>query len=267
MHAIQATKKEVNVKTEEILHALPRNSKGDTWASIAAAAAPKTTVPATPRPQSVEQKSAEAIRRSKDIIVKLNDPDTIKEYRDKTPITILGKVNSALATCGHSQIQTCRALAAKQLRSGDICISFASDAQAMNLRNQQSQWTAALSPKATVNRQTYGVLVHGVHTETFNLQDPETIGKIIRQNTNIHGLEISRLTWLNGAKAKKTEASVIMEITDPLMANIAIDEGIFWNAEHLAVERYDLACHLHQCFKCQAYSHIEPQCYSREKCS
>jgi len=115
----------VNLKTEEILQALP--GKGSTWPSLAAAAAPKAPTPAAPRPQSVEQKSAEAIRNNKDIIVKLNDPDTIKEYQDKAPVAILAKVNSALATSRHPQIQTCKALAAKQLRSGDICVSFASD--------------------------------------------------------------------------------------------------------------------------------------------
>ena len=92
------------------------------------------------------------MRRSKNIILKLNDPDAIKEYRDKTPNAILGRVNSALATSGHPQLQTYRALAAKQLRSGDICVSFASDAQASNLRAHQSQWTAAFSPKATISR-------------------------------------------------------------------------------------------------------------------
>ena len=175
MKAIQATKNDVNIKTAEILQVLPK--RGETWASVAAAAAPKAPVPAIPR-ATVEQKSAEANRKSKDIVIKLNDPDVIKEYRSKTPITILGKVNSALATCGHPQIQTCRALAAKQLRSGDICVSFASDTQASNLRNFQSHWIAALSPRATVNRQTDGVLVHGIHTETFSLHDPETIGKL-----------------------------------------------------------------------------------------
>ena len=46
----------------------------------------------------------------------------------------------------------------------------------------------------------------------------------------------------------------------------SIDEGLFWNAERLIVERYDPACRLRQCFKCQAYSHIGPQCHSKEKC-
>ena len=69
--------------------------------------------------------------------------------------------------------------------------------------------------------------MHGIHTETFDIQDPETVGRIIQQNMNIHGLENSRLTWLNGAKPKKSEASVIVEALDPGMANIAIDKVSF----------------------------------------
>ena len=71
-------KKEVNIKTEEILQALSR--KDDIWFSVASAATFKATILAISQLQFMEQKSAEAIRKSKDIIIKLNNQDIIKKY-------------------------------------------------------------------------------------------------------------------------------------------------------------------------------------------
>ena len=109
--------------------------------------------------------------------------------------------------------------------------------------------------------------MHGVAVKGFDVSDPATRASLIRQNCQVHDLEILRLTWLtNPAITKKTVSSVVMEIVNPRTANAIIDSGIYWNKQHLAVERYDPACRLRQCFKCQQFGHIGPQCHSKERC-
>ena len=55
-------------------------------------------------------------------------------------------------------------------------------------------------------------------------------------------------------------------MTNPVTANALIDDGLYWNKQLLTVERYDPSCRRRQCFKCQQYGHIGPQCHSAEKC-
>jgi hypothetical protein len=157
--------------------------------------------------------------------------------------------------------------ATRQLRSGDLCVSLPSEVCAQGLRDLQNEWIGGLAPRAVVSRRTYGVLMHGVAVKGFDVSDPATRASLIRQNCQVHDLEILRLTWLtNPAITKKTVSSVVMEIVNPRTANAIIDSGIYWNKQHLAVERYDPACRLRQCFKCQQFGHIGPQCHSKERC-
>src|SRR5436305_5641314 len=202
-----------------------------------AACTPPATpkVPTMPPAVSEAQRAAEASKKSKEIIVKLNDPDAIKQYRDKSPAQIAGLINAALQASPNPQLRTYQVLAAKQLRSGDVCASFASEACAQGLRQRQSEWIGSISPRATVNRQTYGVLIHGVNIESFDATSSETRAQIVRQNNHVHDLEVVRLAWLIN-KPKKTQSTVIMEIANQVTANALIDDGLYWNKQHYGQE-------------------------------
>ena len=190
--AIQAIRGKVDVKTDEIMQSVSK--VGSSWAEVAARAPPAASKGPTVSPTVLEaQRAAEASKKSKEIIVKLNDPDAIKQYRDKSPAQIAGLINAALQASPNPQLRTYQVLAAKQLRSGDVCASFASEACAQGLRQRQSEWIGSISPRATVNHQTYGVLIHGVNIESFDATSSETRAQIVRQNNHVHDLEV---VWL-----------------------------------------------------------------------
>lgn len=46
------------------------------------------------------------------------------------------------------------------------------------------------------------------------------------------------------------------EFTSPLLANIAIDRGVFWDRSCLTAVMYDRAICVRQCHNCQKYGHI-----------
>jgi hypothetical protein len=261
--AINAIRGKVDTRTDEIMQNISK--AGSTWADVAARAPPASTAPTVPPAISEAQRAAVASKKSREIIIKLNDPDTIKQYRDKSPMQIAGLINAALQASSNPQLRTYQALAAKQLRSGDICASFASEVCTQGLRQRQSEWISCLSSRATINRQTYGVLIHGVNVKSLDVTSHETHAQIIRQNNHVHDLEVVRLAWLIN-KPEKTESTVIMEVANPVTANTLIDDGLYWNKQLLTVERYDPSCRRRQCFKCQQYGHIGPQCHSAERC-
>ena len=71
---------------------------------------------------------------------------------------------------------------------------------------------------------TYGVIVHGISTNSINIKDQKaTIQQILADNyTVIPKAEISYIGWLTKESPLKRASSVVVEFTDPEMANAII---------------------------------------------
>jgi hypothetical protein len=116
---------------------------------------------------------------------------------------------------------------------------------------------------------TYGVIVHGIATNSINIKDQKaTIQRILADNyTVIPGAEISHIGWLTKEATLKRASSIVVEFTDPEMANAIIYAGMAWEGQIHQCQLYDRACRVKQCFRCYNYGHIGTQCNASQVCA
>ncbi len=108
---------------------------------------------------------------------------------------------------------------------------------------------------------TYGVIVHGIPTASINVKDQKTtIQQILADNhTVVPKAKISFVGWLTRESPLKRASSIVVEFTDPEMANAIIYTGMVWNGQIHICQLYDRACKVKQCFRCYHYGHIGAQ--------
>jgi hypothetical protein len=219
--------------------------------------------PLAARPPTTQPSSKE-----REIIVKLRNQDSASVLRQKTPEDIRKRINDVLqANDAENPIHI---VAAKQLKSGDIAIHAANITDADKLREDSGHWPQILGSEARILKPTYGVLVHGVRTDKDNI-DPsrqtESIETIQTENSTLHpGAKVAYVGWLTRSGEEKVGSSLVVEFTTKEHADRAIREGLVLNACHHDCELYGRGCKLKQCFKCQRYGHIGPQCNANEIC-
>jgi hypothetical protein len=114
-------------------------------------------------------------------------------------------------------------VAAHQLKSGDIQIFTSSTVEATMLK-ENTGWIRGLGEYTELIVPTYGVIVHGIATNSINIKDQKaTIQQILADNyTVIPKADISHVAWLTKESPLKRASSVVVEFTDPQMANAII---------------------------------------------
>jgi hypothetical protein len=112
------------------------------------------------------------------------------------------------------------------------------------------------------------VLIHGVRVADYpRVEKEKNIKRIESENDRLHpGLKIKDIRWLGYVEGVKEYASLIMRIDSATQANRLIQEGIVMRYDLKNVETYDPKCRITQCFKCQQYGHISPDCTSQQRC-
>jgi hypothetical protein len=158
-------------------------------------------------------------------------------------------------------------VAAHQLKSGDIQIFTSSTAENTQLK-QNKGWIRGLGERAELITPTYGVIVHGIPTNTINTKDQDaTIQQILAENhTVIPSAKISYVGWLTRESTLKRASSIVLEFTEPEMANAVIYAGMVWDGQIHQCQLYDRACRIKQCFRCYNYGHIGTQCNAAQTC-
>ncbi|KJK73496.1 hypothetical protein H634G_11258 [Metarhizium anisopliae BRIP 53293] len=116
---------------------------------------------------------------------------------------------------------------------GDLSIKTASAGDMEALRQFAEDWEHRLGNGATVRIPTYGVLVHGIRTNSMDVSRFEDIRDDILQENRpfIPNAGIKYIGWLTRTSAAKTASSVIIEFTRSQDANKIIDEGLIWQGE------------------------------------
>jgi hypothetical protein len=84
--------------------------------------------------------------------------------------------------------------------------------------------------------------------------------------TVIPSAEISYIGWLTKEATLKHASSIVVEFTDPEMANAIIYAGMVWDGQVHQCQLYDRACRVKQCFRCYNYGHIGTQCNASQAC-
>ena len=148
------------------------------------------------------------------------------------------------------------------LKSGDIQIHTTFVAQAKILLAHADEWIKYVGNNAKVIIPTYGVIIHAIPTASFDPSRPkEMISLLQTLNADlIQHDKINYVGWLTKEGAAKPISSVVIEFTAPEPANRLIHAGCLWSNESHTVERYDRACKMKQCLRCQKYGHIATQC-------
>ncbi|ERF71412.1 hypothetical protein EPUS_07441 [Endocarpon pusillum Z07020] len=94
-----------------------------------------------------------------------------------------------------------------------------------------------------------------------------TIQRILADNFSVvpHA-KITYVGWLTKESIKKRNSSIVIEFTQPEMANAIIYAGFLWEGLIYNCQLYDRSCRIKQCLRCYDYGHIGTQCSAPQKC-
>jgi hypothetical protein len=237
------------------------------WAQVAAQAK-GSPFPPPPVPQGVHNtKTQPTVTAYKDrvVTIKLKDQGIVQRYRTHPAAWTRRQVETSIHD--NAATKLVKVVAAHQLKSGDIQIFTSTTAEAIQLKENKG-WIWGLGEQAELIVPTYGVIVHGISTSSINIKDQKaTIQQMLADNyTVIPRTEISYVGWLTKESTLKRASSIVVEFTDPEMANAIIYAGMVWDGHIHQCQLYDRACRVKQCFRCYNYGHIGTQCNASQTC-
>jgi hypothetical protein len=179
-------------------------------------------------------------------------------------------IQEAIQRSTNPRMQTLEILTANQMKSGDLAISTATIQEANMLRELAGEWGKEVAEGAEVQIPVYTVAVHGIHSKSIDLNKMEEAKQgIILANTRAVPCamqNIKRISWISRAHEVKARSSIIIEFTDPHIANAFIERGMVYQDQLHECELYSPESKVRQCFNCQEYGHIGTRCYKPQKC-
>ncbi|EED12027.1 conserved hypothetical protein [Talaromyces stipitatus ATCC 10500] len=244
-----------------------RQTAAISWAQVAAQA--KGSPPAPPPTQhgADTSRTSHTITTYTDraLTVKLKDHGIAQRHRTQSAAWTKQQVQNSVRD--NSPTNSIKIVAAYQLKSGEIQIFTSTTAEATQLKENQG-WLKGLGERAELIMPTYGVIVHGISTNSINTKDQTaTIQQMLADNyTVIPSAEITYVGWLTKEATPKQASSIVVEFKDPEMANTIIYAGMVWEGQVHQCQLYDRACRVKQCFRCCNYGHIGTQCNASQTC-
>ena len=209
------------------------------------------------------------INKSHEVIVRLYDSGKKQEIQKTITQDIIKDINASLTA---TETTSTAIRAVKKLPSGDLAIHTINEEEATKLRHN-SGWVRILGKQAKQVIQTYAVMIPGIETEKWNLNTQESRDSAMRaikaQNENIEelqGMEILWIGWRQRLFKDQQFATMILEVSDPVMGNAMLDNSIVIGDVLRACSVFNKACRTLQCFKCYHYGHITVQCTREERC-
>jgi hypothetical protein len=217
---------------------------------------------------NTQSRKAPIVQTQREVIVNIRDPLTIQALRAMNPRNLKAHVERAIEQSGNENIANVKIVSSNQLKSGDLSVKAATSTEVEALRQFADDWALRIGNGASIQIPTYGVLAHGVRTNTMDMDKfEENRSQILQDNRPfIPRAEIRHIGWLTRDAAAKTASTITIEFTKPEDANKIIDEGLIWQGEVFQCERYERQCRVKQCFKCQKYGHIGTQCKAPTAC-
>lgn len=236
------------------------------WAQVAAKAKGSPPFP-PPVPQASTPKTQSTVTAYKDrvVTVKLKDQGIAQRHRTHSAAWTKQQVETSINN--NAATKAVKVVAAHQLKSGDIQIFTSTTTEATQLKRNK-EWLGGLGAQAELIVPTYGVIVHGIPTSSINVKDQTTtIDQMLADNhTVIPDAKITYIGWLTKEGNLKRASSIVVEFTDPAMANAVIYAGMAWDGQIHQCQLYDRACRIKQCFRCYQYGHITTQCNASQVC-
>lgn len=188
-----------------------RRTATATWAQVAALAKGAPALP-PPAPQGLHTtKTQSTVTAYKDrvVTVKLKDQGIAQRYRAHSAAWTRQQVETSIR--GNAATKQVKVVAAHQLKSGDIQIFTSTTAEAAQLK-QNKGWIKGLGERAELVLPTYGVIAHGIPTNSINIKDRDaTIQQVLADNyTVVPDAEISYVGWLTKEATLKHASSIVV---------------------------------------------------------
>jgi len=180
--------------------------------------------------RSTKAQSTVTAYKDRAATVKLKDHGITQRLRTLSVVRLRQQVETSIRD--NAATKLVKIVAAHQLKSGDIHIFTTSTAEAEKLKEHRG-WIKGLGEHAELIVPTYGVIVHGISTNSINIKDQmATIQRILADNyTVIPKAEIPFVGWLTKESHLKRASSIVVEFTDPEMANAIIYAGMVWDGQ------------------------------------
>ena len=231
------------------------------WAQVAAQVQSSPPLPPLAPQGTPTSRTQSTVTAYKDrvVTVKLKDHGIAQRHRARSVAWTIQQAETTIH--GNAATRSVKIVAAYQLKSGDIQIVTSTTAEATHLKEDKG-WVSGLGEHAELIVPTYGVVLHGIPTKSIHVKDQEaTIQQMLAENrTVIPHATISYTGWLTKESTLKCASSIVIEFTEPEMANATIYAGLVWDSQIHQCQLYDRACRVKQCFRCYNYGHIGTQC-------
>src|SRR5687767_10886811 len=162
-----------------------RQGVAASWAQVAAQAK-GAPLPPPPTPGSISStrvNSTVTAYKDRAVTVKLKDHRATERYRTHSAAWVRQQVTTSIRN--HAGTKTVKVVAAYQLKSGDIQIFTSTTAEAAKLKESPG-WLGGLGEHAEVIVPTYGVIAHGIPTNSINMKDQKaTFEQILVNNHTV----------------------------------------------------------------------------------
>lgn len=153
----------------------------------------------------------------------------------------------------------------KQGKGNSVRLQFKTAAEAQQVKEAEIDWNLAFEG-IQVHKPKYGIAVHGVATNSINLNDDYNDTAMVWENQN--DMKIVKITTLRRqAKHQPTaHRSLIIFTENAEAANRCIKRGFFIDNLHHRAERYAPHLHINQCYKCHGFRHRSTTCKQKQRC-
>ncbi|KAJ6168287.1 hypothetical protein N7497_001130 [Penicillium chrysogenum] len=150
---------------------------------------------------------------------------------------------------------------------GDVTM-VANSAAGAELLRKHTGWLKAFGPGSVVQEPSWGVVAYHIPVKSMKIT-PETMADVatdlLRQNDWSEGARIQYLGWLT-RPGVRAESSLLIEFTNPVVANRAIITGVAWGKQIHNAVRFCREGRTKLCRKCQKPGHIQSHCSNVFKC-
>ncbi|KAE8552477.1 hypothetical protein EYB25_003855 [Talaromyces marneffei] len=205
-----------------------------------------------------------------EIVVKIRDDSERSAVKKLQPADLVKRAERARAHAAKSTPSLPLAghafIAARQLPSGDISLRANHAAGAEVLRQHGKNWVHVFGKSAYVRVPTWGIVIDGMPVQLVDI-NKEFKQQLVAENHYNWGqgqfdVEIAHVGWL--ATPRSYLGSLVVEFTNPVVANNAIREGTVWHSHSLTNRSYCKEGRCKMCKKCQKYRHVQAQCPNRK---
>lgn len=206
-----------------------------------------------------------------EVTIKIRDESERAGLRKLKPVDLVQRAERARAHAAKSTPSLPLAghafVAARQLSLGDISLRARSAAGAEVLRQHCKRWVHAFGKSAYVRVPTWGIIIDGMPVRYADMSEQFKEQLIAENHYHWAGgfeVEIAHVGWLTMPRGYS--GSLVVEFTNPVVANNAINEGTIWQSSILTNRPYCKEGRCKMCKKCQQYGHVQVQCPNQYQC-